>query len=78
MEECPKCEKWTFSYNPKAEMKVCFSCGYNVKFPFDQFINEKNVINFLSYPKHKRIEENNQMVCRTIIMQPLKKFSMCP
>jgi len=55
LEECPNCGKWTLTYNPKAEIKICMNCNYRKNVKYELFIEQKNVINYLSYPNHRRV-----------------------
>lgn len=50
MDECPKCRKWTFYYDPKTETKKCLNCGFEKNVKYEDFIKEKNTINHLFYP----------------------------
>jgi hypothetical protein len=50
MDECPKCKRWTLSYDPRSETQKCSNCGYEKYVKYDNYINEKNMINDLFYP----------------------------
>lgn len=63
MEECPNCKTWTLAYDPRAEMKMCRTCGYVTKVTFEAFVEQKNVINYLSYPWNRTIENAKQIIC---------------
>jgi hypothetical protein len=53
MEECPNCGKWTLTYNPKTEAKTCINCNYKEYVKYELFVEQKNVIDYLSYPNHE-------------------------
>lgn len=50
MDECPKCKRWTLYYDPQRETQICSNCNYNKYVKYEDFIEEKNVINDLFYP----------------------------
>jgi hypothetical protein len=54
LEECPKCGKWTLTYNPKTEFKFCISCNYKEHLKYELFVEQTNIIDNLSYPNHER------------------------
>lgn len=56
MDECPRCNKWTLSYDPRSESQRCSNCGYETHLKYDDYIKEKNMIKDLFYPsKAKKI-----------------------
>ena len=72
MEECPVCKKWTFSYNPRAEMKVCFTCNHVEQLSYDSFLVQKNIIEYLKYPCFVQSEAPKQAV--PIIRAPVLRI----
>jgi len=61
LEECPKCNKWTLTYNPKSELKTCMNCDYKEWVSYESFIRRKNVIDYLIYPNHERKKRSRKI-----------------
>lgn len=76
MEECPNCKKWTLSYDPKAEMSTCLVCGFKQSLAYNIFIEQKNVINNLSYPRKEGLVKKEQIVCIAKTQMPCVKTSV--